>query len=100
MSPLIRNRGEATDQIGRHKLLSLVGRSWIIFASRWRRRRRRNLRALRCAKIPPATSAANSERRQFDLFREELQVLSRKWSAEALDQSLEKLKPRQEALQE
>ena len=40
------------------------------------------------------------ERRQFDLFREELQVLSRQWSAQALDQSLLKLKPRQEALQE
>jgi DNA mismatch repair protein MutS len=40
------------------------------------------------------------ERRQFDLFREELQVLARKWSAEALNQSLLKLQPCQDALQE
>ena len=92
--PLIRNRGEAADQIGRHKLLSLVGRT---------------LDYLRVA-LAAATQAESSraalrekladERRQFDLFREELQVLSRKWSAEALNQSLLKLKPRQEALQE
>jgi len=94
LSPLIRNRGEAADQIGRHKLLSLVGRT---------------LDYLRVA-LAAATQAESSraalrekladERRQFDLFREELQVLSRKWSAQALDQSLLKLKPRQEALQE
>jgi len=92
--PLIRNRGEAADQIGRHKLLSLTGRT---------------LDYLRVA-LAAATQAESSraalrekladERRQFDLFREELQVLSRKWSAEALNQSLLKLKPRQEALQE
>jgi GTP-binding protein EngB required for normal cell division len=94
LSPLIRNRGEAADQIGRHKLLSLVGRT---------------LDYLRVA-LAAATQAESSraalrekladERRQFDLFREELQVLSRQWSAQALDQSLLKLKPRQEALQE
>ena len=92
--PLIRNRGEAADQIGRHKLLSLVGRT---------------LDYLRVA-LAAATQAESArqslrdklaeERRQFDLFREELQVLSRKWSAEALNQSLLKLKPCQEALQE
>ncbi|MGA9778317.1 MAG: dynamin family protein [Limisphaerales bacterium] len=94
LSPLIRNRGEAADQIGRHKLLSLVGRT---------------LDYLRVA-LAAATQAESSraalrekladERRQFDLFREELQVLSRQWSAQALNQSLLKLKPRQEALQE
>lgn len=94
LSPLIRNRGETADQIGRHKLLSLVGRT---------------LDYLRVA-LAAATQAESSrtalrekladERRQFDLFREELQVLSRKWSAEALNQSLLKLKPRLEALQE
>ena len=92
--PLIRHRGEAAGQIGRHKLLSLTGRT---------------LDYLRVA-LAAATQAESSraalrekladERRQFDLFREELQVLSRKWSAEALNQSLIKLKPRQEALQE
>ncbi len=92
--PLIRHRGEAADQIGRHKLLSLTGRT---------------LDYLRVA-LAAATQAESSraalreklagERRQFDLFREELQVLSRQWSAQALNQSLLKLKPRQEALQE
>lgn len=94
LSPLIRNRGEAASQIGRHKFLSLVGRT---------------LDYLRVA-LAAATQAESSraalreklaeERRQFDLFREELQVLSRQWSAQALNQSLLKLKPRQEALQE
>ena len=94
LSPLIRNRDEAAGQIGRHKLLSLVGRT---------------LDYLRVA-LAAATQAESSrkalrdkladERRQFDLFREELQVLSRQWSAQALDQSLLKLKPRREVLQE
>ena len=94
LSPLIRNRSEAANQIGRHKLLSLTGRT---------------LDYLRIA-LAAATQAESSraalreklaeERRQFDLFREELQVLSRKWSAEALEQSLLKLKPQQDALQE
>jgi len=94
LSPLIRDRDEAADQIGRHKLLSLAGRT---------------LDYLRVA-LAAATQAESSraalrekladERRQFDLFREELQVLSRQWSAQALNQSLLKLKPRQEALQE
>ena len=39
------------------------------------------------------------ERRQFDLFREELQVLALQWSAQALDQSLFKLEPCRDALQ-
>ncbi len=64
--PLIRNRDEAAGQIGRHKLLSLVGRT---------------LDYLRVA-LAAATQAESSraalrekladERRQFDLFREEL----------------------------
>jgi GTP-binding protein EngB required for normal cell division len=92
--PLIRNRGEAADQIGRHKLLSLVGRT---------------LDYLRIA-LAAATQAESSraalreklaeERRQFDLLREELQVLSRQWSAKALNQSLLRLEPRLHALQE
>ena len=94
LSPLIRHRGEAAKQIGQHKLLSLTGRT---------------LDYLRVA-LAAATQAESSraalrekladERRQFDLFREELQVLSRQWSAQALNQSLLRLKPRQEALQE
>ena len=92
-SPLIRHRDEAAGQIARHKILSLLAQT---------------LNYLRVA-LAAATQAESSraalrekladERRQFDLFREELQVLSRKWSAEALDQSLEKLEPRQRALQ-
>ncbi|MGB7768262.1 MAG: hypothetical protein WBN22_05340, partial [Verrucomicrobiia bacterium] len=92
--PLLKNRGATAGQILRHKLLSLTGRT---------------LDYLRVA-LAAATQAESSraalreklaeERRQFDLFREELQVLSRQWSAQALNQSLLKLKPRQEALQE
>jgi GTP-binding protein EngB required for normal cell division len=92
--PLLKNRGEAAGQILRHKLASLVART---------------LDYARVA-LAAATQAESSraalreklaeERRQSDLFREELQVLSRQWSAQALDQSLLKLKPRQEALQE
>jgi len=92
--PLIRNRGETAGQIGRHKLLSLTGRT---------------LDYLRVA-LAAATRAESSraalrekladERRGSDMFREELQVLSRQWSAQALNQSLLKLKPRQDALQE
>jgi GTP-binding protein EngB required for normal cell division len=93
LQPLIRNRDETASQIGRHKLLSLVERT---------------LEYLRVA-LAVATQTESSraslrakladERRRFDLFREELQVLSRKWSAEALDQSLLKLKPQEKTLQ-
>ncbi len=93
-SPLIQHRDEAAGQIARHKILSLLSQTL-------------NYLRIALAAATQAESARQSlrdkladERRQFDLFREELQVLSRKWSAEALDRSLEKLKPRQEALQE
>ena len=94
LTPLLRNRSEAAGQILRHKLTSLA------------------LRTLDYARVAlaAATQAESAraalreklteERRQFDLFRDELQVLSRQWSARALDQSLLKLKPRQEALHE
>ena len=93
LMPLLRNRGEASGQIFRHKLASL---------------RAQTLDYARVA-LAAATQAESArqalrekladERRQFDLFREELQVLAHQWSARALDQSLLKLKPRQEALQ-
>ena len=93
-SPLIQHRDEAADQIARHKILSLLAQTL-------------NYLRVALAAATQAESARQSlrdkladERRQFDLFREELQVLSRKWSAEALNQSLLKLKPQQEALQE
>jgi len=94
LSPLIQHRDEAARQIARHKILSLLTQM---------------LNYLQVAQAA-ATQAESSrsalrekladERRQFDLFREELQVLSRKWSTRALNQSLLKLKPRREALQE
>jgi len=91
--PLLQNRGETAGQILRHKLASLVART---------------LDYARVA-LAAATQAESSraalrrklaeERRQFDLFREELQVLSRQWSARALDHSLARLEPTQQALQ-
>ena len=93
-TPLIQHRDEAAGQIARHKILSLLVQTL-------------NYLRVALAAATQAESARQSlrekladERRQFDLFREELQVLSRKWSAQALDQSLLKLEPRQEALQE
>ena len=93
-TPLIQHRDEAASQIARHKILSLLTQTL-------------NYLRVALAAATQAESARQSprdkladERRQFDLFREELQALSRKWSAETLNQSLLKLKPRQEALQE
>jgi GTP-binding protein EngB required for normal cell division len=92
--PLLKNRDETAGQILRHKLASLVTRT---------------LDYARVA-LAAATQAESSraalrekladERRQFDLFREELQLLARQWSAQALNQSLLKLEPRLRALQE
>jgi hypothetical protein len=42
----------------------------------------------------------DEERRQFDLFRVELEVLTRQWSAKAFEQSLERLQPIRRALQD
>jgi GTP-binding protein EngB required for normal cell division len=92
--PLLKNRSETAGQILRHKLASLVTQT-LDYARV----------ALAAATQTESARAAlrqrlTEEHRQFDLFREELRVLSYKWSAEALNQSLLKLKPRQEALQE
>jgi GTP-binding protein EngB required for normal cell division len=93
LSPLIRNRGETADAIARHKLLSLLAQT---------------LNYLRIA-LAAATQAESSrqalrekladERRQFDLFRSELNVLAREWSVKALDFYLAELEPTQTALQ-
>ena len=90
--PLVRSRGEVADQIVRHKLHSLVGQT---------------LNYLQIA-LAAATQAESSrqalreklgeERRQFDLLRSELSILSRDWSANALDWSLSQLQPTQAAL--
>jgi len=92
LSPLIRNRGEAADQIARHKSHSLVCQT---------------LNYLQIA-LAAATQAESSrqalrerlgeERRQFDLLRSELNLLSREWSVNALDWSLSQLQPTQAAL--
>jgi GTP-binding protein EngB required for normal cell division len=91
--PLLRGREEAGGQILRHKLASL---------------RDQVLNYLRVA-LAAATQAESArqalrkrldeERLHFELFREELQVMTREWLATALDQSLERLQPAQRALQ-
>jgi len=92
--PLIQHQDEAANQIVRHKTHSLLVQT---------------LNYLRVAlAVATQTEAARTalrdllagERRQFDLFREELQVMSREWSSKALEQSLTRLKPRQIALQD
>jgi GTP-binding protein EngB required for normal cell division len=93
LGPLLRNRAETTGQIARHKLGSLVSQT---------------LNYLRIA-LAAATQAESArealcekladERRQFDLLRSELAVLSREWSANALDLSLGRLQPTQAVLQ-
>ena len=93
LSPLLRNRGEAADQITRHKLRSLVGQTL-------------NYVQVALAAATQAESARQAlgeklgeERGQFDLLRSELNVLSREWSANALGWSLGQLHPTQAALQ-
>lgn len=93
LQPLLQHRTEAGQQILRHKLAAL---------------RNQTLDYLRVA-LAAATQAESArqalcerldeERRQFGLFREEVQVLAREWSAKALNESLERLQPVQRALQ-
>jgi GTP-binding protein EngB required for normal cell division len=91
--PLRQHRDEAGEQIFRHKLASLCNET---------------LNYLRVALAAGTQAEAarealrktlDEERRHFGLFREELQVMTREWSAKALDQSLERLQPVQRALQ-
>ncbi len=91
--PLLQNRDEAAGQIARHKLLSLV--SQVL-----------NYLHVALAAATQAESARQAlrqsladERRQYDLLREELNVLAREWSANALDWSLAQLRPTQQELQ-
>jgi hypothetical protein len=91
--PLLQHRGEAGEQILHHKLASLVSQT---------------LDYLRVA-LAAATQAESArhalrerldeERRQFGLFREELRIMAREWSAKALDESLKSLQPTQRTLQ-
>ena len=92
LEPLREHRGEAGEQILRHKLASL---------------RDQVLNYLRVA-LAAATQAESArtalrerlaeERRQFGLLREELAVFAREQSASALDWSLAQLQPAQAAL--
>ncbi|MGA3284074.1 MAG: dynamin family protein [Verrucomicrobiota bacterium] len=93
LTPLLRNRSEAAGQILRHKLESLTIQT---------------LDYVRVA-LAAATQAESArqalreklgeERRQFDLLRSELNVLSHQWSANALNWSLARLEPTHAALQ-
>lgn len=92
--PLVRDRDVAANQIGRHKLLSLIGQAL-------------NYLRVAHAAATRADSARKAlgdklkeERQQFDLFRSELGVLAHHWSASALERYLERLQPAQTALQD
>jgi len=91
--PLIQNLDQATGQIARHKLLSLVSQAL-------------NYLQVALAAATQAESARQAlqeelaeERGQFDLLRAELKVLAREWSAKALGFSLDQLRPVQAGLQ-
>ena len=91
--PLVRDRGKASGEIARHKLLSLAGQT-------------RNYLEVALAAATKAESARRAlrekladERRQVDLLRAELSVLAREWSASALDWYLGQLQPTQGAMQ-
>ncbi len=91
--PLRQGRGEAAGAILRHKLASVVSQA-------------QDYLRVGLAAATQAESARQAlrgwlaeERRQFGLFREELQVMAREWSAKALEQSLERLQPTQRKLQ-
>jgi GTP-binding protein EngB required for normal cell division len=91
--PLLHRRGETAAAILRHKLAMLVAQTG-------------NYARVALAAATQAESARaalraglTAERQQFALLREELRVLTRQWSAHALDESLAQLQPTQRALQ-
>jgi hypothetical protein len=93
LEPMRENRGEAGQQILRHKLASL---------------RDQALNYLRVALAAAAQAESarqalrerlDEERRQFGLLQEELRVMAREWSGKALDLSLARLQPTQRTLQ-
>jgi GTP-binding protein EngB required for normal cell division len=93
LTPLLRNRSEAAGQILRHKLESLTTQTldYVRVALAAATQAESARQALR--------EKLSEERRQFDLLRSELNVLSHQWSAKALNWSLAQLQPTQEALQ-
>lgn len=92
--PLVQNHDQVAGQIGQYKLRSLIARTLdyarIALAASTQIESSRGLLRIKLA----------GERRDFEVFREELQVLALKWSADALDQSLEALRPQLLALQQ
>ena len=91
--PLVRDRGKASGEIARHKLLALASqtRSYVEVALAAATQADSARRALR--------EKLAEERRQVDLLRAELHVLAREWSASALDWYLTELGPTQGAMQ-
>ena len=91
--PLVRDRGVASREIARHKLVSLAGqtRSYVQVALAAATQAESARRALR--------EKLADERRQVDLLRAELNVLAREWSASALDWYLGQLQTAQVAMQ-
>lgn len=91
--PLLHDRADATGQILRHKLASLVSqtRDYLHMAPAAAAQGESARQALR--------ERLGEERRQFELLREELQIMAREWSAKALEQSLDRLQPTRRALQ-
>jgi hypothetical protein len=93
LHPLLQHRTEAGQEIFRHKLAALRDQTidYLRIALAAATQTESARQALR--------ERLDEERRLFALFREELQVLAREWSAKALDESLERLQPVQRALQ-
>lgn len=89
----MRDRGEASKEIARHKLVSLAGqtRGYVQVALAAATRAESARGALR--------EKLADERRQVDLLRAELNVLAREWSAGALDWYLGQLQATQAAMQ-
>jgi GTP-binding protein EngB required for normal cell division len=91
--PLIQHRRETSQSIARHKLASLVVQTldYLHVALAAATQAESSRQALR--------DKLGEERGQFDLLRSELIILSREWSANALDWFLTQLEPTQAALQ-
>lgn len=83
--PLLRNRDVAGGEILRHKLASLVGQT-----SDYLRLAHAAATQAQSARTALREKLAD-ERRQFDMFRAELNALTRQWSANALDWYLSEL---------
>jgi GTP-binding protein EngB required for normal cell division len=90
--PLARHHAQAGNEILRHKLSSLASQTLDYL--------RVGLAAAAQAESARQALAerVRAERREMELLREEFSVLARRWSAAALESSLGRLRPAQEAL--